>query len=100
MSRMGEDYLSDIHHYGAAAGGGVGVTSDADIPHPTQPFLLLFAGKIWGRGVELRREGGHNETRFRRLNAADIFLFSERANELLPPSLSPSLPSSRAHSPN
>ena len=32
-------------------------------------------------------EGGHNETRFRRLNAADIFLFSERANELLPPRL-------------
>ena len=97
---MGEDYLSDIHHYCSAASG---VTSDADIPHATQPFLLLFAGKIWGArvGVELEREGGHNETRFRRLNAADIFLFSERANELWPPRLlySPS-PESRSHSPN
>ena len=44
------------------------------------------------RGVEREREGGHNETRFRCLNAADIFLFSEGANELLPLSLSPSLP--------
>ena len=63
MSRMGEDYLSDIHHYcsAALAGGVAGVTSDADIPHATQPFLLLFAGKIWGargRAAIMKRVSG------------------------------------------
>ena len=56
---------------------------------PLNPFFF-FSPEKYG---ELEGEGGHNETRFRRLNAADIFLFSERANELLPPRLDSSPPS-------
>ena len=63
-------------------------------PIPLNPFFFFSPEKYGDEGVEREREreGGHNETRFRCLNAADIFLFSEGANELLPLSLSPSLP--------